>query len=159
MSHQVPTVKVVRNGQVFVINMTDFDSERDELAKGDELPPLPPLDPSQKEMLFGSSKQPSTWTLPDGTVLQLGTVVAEAHKRSGMSVEEWNSQPQDAIEDRIAEIVAEMVPAPVPFKVAKRGSGTATKFFIMSSEGTQVGTDEFATEAEALAKLEELKAA
>lgn len=156
MSENVPTIKVVRGGQVFTINMTDFDPKKDKMAKGEELAPLPPLDPTKMEMLFGSSTQPSTWTLPNGEVLQLGTVVAKAHEKSGMSVEEWNAIPQDDREARIAEMVDEMVPQAPAFKVAKRGRGNAAKFFILAADGKQFGDEDYATEEEANAKLAEL---
>lgn len=64
------------------------------------------------ECLLGSSVQPATFTLDDGEVVPLGDVVAEAHKRTGLSVEEWNAQPADVIEQLIADVVAELPLAP-----------------------------------------------
>lgn len=143
MSGAVPTVKIkTENGSVD-INLTDYDRTIHELADPEE---LKPLDPSKQETLFGSSKQPSTWTLNDGSVLQLGTVVQIAHERSGLSVEDWNKQPQDTIEEKIADVVTEMVPAEIPtgFKVGKNGKrGAASKFVIVDGQGKIFGADEY----------------
>lgn len=42
--------------------------------------------------LVGSSTQPASFTLADGTVLSLGDVVAKAQTSSGLSVDDWNAQ-------------------------------------------------------------------
>lgn len=160
MTDVLPTVKVKMKGdkskEVFTINMTDFNEKKHEIVNAEELPPLKPLDPANKETLFGSSKQPDSWKLPDGSTLELSTVVSEAHNRSGLTMKQWNALPQDERESLISEIVAEMVPTPVPVKIAKRGRGTAIKYFIIGSDGNQIGQEEFATEADAQAKLDEL---
>lgn len=68
-------------------------------------------DPPKKSgeaMLLGSSVQPSTFTIQGGEVVPLGDVVAEAYRRSELSVEEWNSLEDADIESRIAEVVAEL---------------------------------------------------
>jgi hypothetical protein len=161
MSEQVPTVKVKMKGdkskETFVINMTDFNKDKHEMVKGEELPPLKPLDPAQKESLYGSSKQPSSWKLDNGSTVQLGDVVRAAFEKSGLTEEQWNAIPQDDRESHIAAMVKEMIPSPPPFKVAKRGRGNATKFFVINTvEGTPVGEEEYATEAEALNKITEL---
>ena len=155
MSEQLPTVKVKMKGSkskdVFVINLADFDKNKHELAAGEELTPLAPVDPKTQSSLFGSSKQPSSWKLEDGSTLQLGTVVQEAFTRSELSEEAWNAQPQDAREEAIAAVVAEMVPPPAAFKLGKTGRGAATKHVIFDAAGKKV--DEFDSEEEAKARI------
>ena len=161
MSDVLPTVKVKMKGdkskQTYTINMTDFDEKKHEMVTGGELPPLKPLDPSQKEALFGSSVQPSSWKLDDGSTVQLGDVVRQAFEKSGLTEAAWNALPQDDREEKIAEMVKEVIPAPAPYKVAKRGRGNAAKFFIIdTAEGKQVGEKEFDSEALAQAEITEL---
>lgn len=55
--------------------------------------------------LLGSSVQPASVELPDGTVLTLGDVVGQAHVASGLSVEDWNALEDSAREALIAETV------------------------------------------------------
>lgn len=112
MNDVVPTVKIkTANGPV-EINLSDFVPGTHELADAADLPPLQPVAEPQVDPLYGSSIQPATWTLDNGDVLQLGTVVAEAHARSGLSVAEWNALPQEIREEKIAEVVNEIVPTP-----------------------------------------------
>lgn len=161
MSEVLPTVKVKMKGdkskQTYTINLSDFDKNKHEMVGGEELPPLKPLDPKQKESLYGSSVQPASWKLDDGSIVQLGDIVRQAFEKSGLSEAEWNALPQDDREAKIAEVVKEVIPAPAPYKVAKRGRAPAIKFFIMSTaEGKQVGEEEYATEADALAAIDQL---
>lgn len=55
------------------------------------------------DMLLGSSVLPSLIEIAAGTEVQLGAVVARAHKKSGLSVADWNVLPND---DREAKLVA-----------------------------------------------------
>ncbi|HEL3778126.1 hypothetical protein I5U56_02635 [Stenotrophomonas maltophilia] len=55
--------------------------------------------------LLGSSVQPASVELPDGTVLTLGDVVGQAHVAYGLSVEDWNALEDSAREALIAETV------------------------------------------------------
>lgn len=55
--------------------------------------------------LLGSSVQPASFELPDGTVLALGDVVREAHVASGLSVGDWNALEDSAREALIADTV------------------------------------------------------
>ncbi len=55
--------------------------------------------------LVGSSVQPESFELSDGSVLSLGEVVGRAHAASGLSVEHWNALEVDAREALIAETV------------------------------------------------------
>lgn len=71
------------------------------------------------ETLLGSSVLPSMIDLGEGLTVQLGTVVARAHKESGLSIPDWNALPNDAREALLAETVeamkAEIAPkAPEP---------------------------------------------
>lgn len=164
MNDRLPTVKVKMKGskskETFVINMTDFDENKHEMVKGGEdLPPMKPTDTKPEESLFGSTVQPSTWTLKDGSTLQLGDVVAEAHKRSGLSIEDWNKLTQDDREGRIATVVSEMVPSePSDYKVINNGKrGNARKFRIVDANGAQIG-EEFETEEAANEELAKLQA-
>ena len=156
MNDVVPTVLIKTKAGPARINMSDYDSKKHQLADVKELPPLKPLDPATLPALIGSSIQPSSWNLLDGKVLQLGTVVAEAHKRSGMTVEQWNAQAMDVIEKAIAEVVAEMVPAATEEftvgKSTKRGHGD--KFVVLNAKGKPVGEEyETKEDAEAQAKI------
>lgn len=156
MTDTVPTVRIKgENGEPTIINFSDYDPAKHELVFDADMP-LKPLDPQDAPSLFGSSIQPASWTLGDGTVLQLGTVVAEAHKRSGMTVEQWNSQSQDDIEKRISDVVSEMVPVVENFKVTKKRTPDGFKFVVTDSAG-KVVSDEFDTKAEATAHLDNLE--
>lgn len=55
--------------------------------------------------LVGSSVQPESFELSDGSVLSLGEVVGRAHAASGLSVEDWNALEESAREVLIAETV------------------------------------------------------
>lgn len=55
--------------------------------------------------LLGSSVQPESFDLSDGSVLLLGDVVGRAHAASGLSVEDWNALDDSTREALIAETV------------------------------------------------------
>lgn len=156
MSDVLPTVKIQTPNGPVEINLSDYDEKKHKLVAAKDLPPLQPLDPAKRDMLLGSNVQPSTWTLPDGSTLQLGTVVAEAHKRSELTVAAWNKLSNDKREKAIAEVVAEMVPpAPGGFKVGHNGKkGDARKFVILDDAGKIVGDAEYETEADAQAEAD-----
>lgn len=63
--------------------------------------------------LIGSGNAPSEYELEDGNKVQLGLVVAEAHKRSGVSVAVWNGLP-DEQRDHLINLVAEELPLKKP---------------------------------------------
>jgi hypothetical protein len=69
-----------------------FDSHRIIFADVPKPGALP--DKIEYEMLIGSSVLASTYEIAGRTV-QLGDIVAAAHKLSGMTVGEWNDQPDD----------------------------------------------------------------
>lgn len=149
MSGVVPTVKIKnKEGEVFVINLSDYNSEKHELVI-DQLLSLKPIELTQETALFGSSIQPSSWNLSDGTVLRLGEVVAEAHKRSGTTVEGWNSLTQDEREKRIALVVEELVPFESTLSVKKKRTKNGFMFVVVDKHGKSV-SEEFETEESAL---------
>ncbi len=84
--------------------------EKSAKTESETPPPTPVVVPEPEEQLIGTGAQPASWALPDGTVLQLGTVVAEAFKRSGATIKHWNAAPQEARDAEIALVVKEMVP-------------------------------------------------
>ena len=67
---------------------------------------------TESEFLHGSSVQPSHFTLKDGMTVQLGTVVAAAQKKSGLTALAWNSQPDYAREEWIKSALNELDLAP-----------------------------------------------
>lgn len=153
MSGAVPVVTIkTKNGPVD-INLSDFDPAIHERA---EVTDLKPLDPSKQTAIYGSSKQPESWTLADGSVLELGTVVRVAFERSGLTEAKWNKLKQDDREDKIAAVVAEMVPVQTAggFKVGKNGKkGDAAKFVILDGSGKPFGEAEFDTQEAAEAQI------
>lgn len=159
MNDVCPTIKIRHKDSndktVYTINMADYNKDKHELVT--EGGKLPPIDPSKKDCLFGSSKQPATWNV-DGKIVQLGDIVAQAHQESGLSVDEWNKLPQDELEAKIQVVVDKVIPTPIPYTVGNRGRGNAMKFFIIDTvTGKPVNDDEtFPTEAAALAKINEL---
>ena len=64
--------------------------------------------PGDDTMLLGSNTQPATFALEDGTVVQLGTVVASAQTDSGFTAAEWNALDDADREEMIAEAVAKL---------------------------------------------------
>ncbi len=158
----LPTVTIkTKNGPV-EINLTDYDPEKHVLAEASDLTPLKQENTSAPAGLFGSSIQPASWTLKDGSVLQLGTVVAEAHKRSGLTVEEWNAQAVDVIEAAIAEVAEEFLEKDeevvAAYKIGKNGKrGGASRFVIFNQENVIVG-EEYQTLEEAEEALKALQA-
>ncbi len=71
------------------------------------------------EYLLGSSVQPAEFNvdpaLNEGNpIVQLGTVVAIAHTRSGLSAKDWNALPEEDREAAIADVVADLPPPPAP---------------------------------------------
>lgn len=70
--------------------------------------PLPREHGTEKpiESLVGSGKQPSSWPTNDGGLLQLGDVVRLAWKLSQLSVEQWNTLPEDIREGKIVAALA-----------------------------------------------------
>lgn len=84
-------------------------------AKGDEIPDSAAArfglkdgrlgKASAAETLLGSSVLPSMVEIGPGKSVQLGNVVARAHKASGLSVDDWNALVAEDREARLAETV------------------------------------------------------
>lgn len=72
MSDTCPTVKIIRDGQIVVINLSDFNPEEHEVADASELESVKPLDPAS--------------TVTDAeTVPPTGFTVGKNGKRGGAS--------------------------------------------------------------------------
>jgi hypothetical protein len=77
------------------------DPEPDEDQKDADL-----KEASDQQMLLGSSVQPAILVDKDGAEVQLGTIVQEAHERSGLTVEEWNKLAVDKPDEQEALLQA-----------------------------------------------------
>lgn len=101
---------------------------RDDIYREVKDTPEKPIE-THIETLLGSSVLPSMIDLGEGPNVQLGTVVARAHKESGLSISDWNALTNDAREALLTETVEAMkaeiapkapkteptpAPAPVP---------------------------------------------
>ena len=161
MNDKIPVVAIqTKNGPV-EINFTDYDPKIHKLAVDKEAKELKPLDPADQQTLFGSSIQPAIFLLKDGSTMQLGDVVAEAHKRSELTVVAWNKLPQDKREKLIADVVNEYLPPDVnTYTVGKKAPkrGQPTIFTIYTADGKPVDAEEFDTKEAADAHLDVLKA-
>lgn len=58
------------------------------------------------EALFGSNILPSTMYRPGGERVQLGDIVREAYRRSGLTISEWNHLPEEK-RDEVLQIVVD----------------------------------------------------
>lgn len=58
-----------------------------------------------QEFLLGSSIQPSQFITPGGAIESLGFVVAEAHRRTALSVADFNALPDADREALLADVV------------------------------------------------------
>lgn len=77
--------------------------------------------------LVGSSTAPSTYLLEGGNTVQLGQVVAEAHKRSGLSVADWNALDQEERDTRIQLVVDDLPLAKTDSSQAETQGGQQEK--------------------------------
>jgi hypothetical protein len=97
-------------GWAAVLKACDGDIEMAIAAYKAEL--TPPAEDEKLETLLGSSKLPAIIDLPDGTKLQLGTLVCEAHKESGLSAEEWNVLADEVREEKLAAYLEKLAAHP-----------------------------------------------
>jgi hypothetical protein len=149
MNAVLPTVKILNEkGESVIINLSDYDAKVHKLAL-DVMTPLKPLEPALVKELFGSSIQPASWNLPDGSILQLADVVTEAHKRSGATVEGWNGLPQNEREKAIANVVEELVPLESGLSVKKKRIKGVFMFTVVDKNGKDV-SEAFESEEDAL---------
>ncbi|MFE3968373.1 hypothetical protein [Stenotrophomonas sp. YIM B13575] len=111
MAKFIKPFRGVPEGQIYPIQFTAGDDCPPELEAGalsvgalsliaDAPPPL---------TLLGSSLQPSRFEFADGSELSLGDVVSKAHAASGLTVEAWNEQSEEAREMAIAETVQGLI--------------------------------------------------
>ncbi len=158
MTDVVPTVKIKdQNGEIAVINASDYYANPENYTLATETAPLKPLDPTSVPTIFGSTIQPSSWTLADGKVVHLNDIEADAYTRSGLTVEGWNALTQDDREKRISNVVSEVIPVVPNFKVKKkRNSKGEFKFFVVDNAGKVIG-EEFESEDDARAQLDLLE--
>lgn len=63
--------------------------------------------PTPTDVLHGSSTLASTFEIGAKTV-QLGALVAEAHKRSGLSVDQWNALPDAERDGLLGKVLDEL---------------------------------------------------
>jgi hypothetical protein len=66
--------------------------------------PVPTKDTSA-ETLLGSNTLPAMIDIADGKSVQLGEVVMMAHKASGLSIEDWNSLPDDKRDEMLLDVI------------------------------------------------------
>lgn len=59
-------------------------------------------------VLLGSGVLPAMVNIAEGKDVQLGDVVAEAHKASGLSVEEWNELPESERDEKLNAAIEAM---------------------------------------------------
>jgi len=50
--------------------------------------------PADNQILIGTNILPAEIAISEGLSVQLGEIVAKAHERSGLSIEEWNALPE-----------------------------------------------------------------
>jgi hypothetical protein len=96
------------------------------------------------DMLYGSSVQPSTFTLADGSTMQLGDVVRQAFEASSLNAKQWNDQANETREELIAAVVGTL--KLVPEKPADETGNENTDATLQGAKDgsisdTQVNTD------------------
>lgn len=64
-------------------------------------------DQQEQNTLVGSDKLPAEIEIAKGQKLALGDAVAEAHKQSGLTVEQWNGLEADDRHGRIVAVIEE----------------------------------------------------
>nr|KAJ9622918.1 hypothetical protein H2204_011398 [Knufia peltigerae] len=111
MAKFIKPFRGVPEGKIYPIQFAAGDDCPPELESGalsvgalsliaDAPPPL---------TLLGSSLQPARFDFADGSELSLVDVVSKAHAASGLTVEAWNEQSEEAREMAIAETVQGLI--------------------------------------------------
>lgn len=80
-----------------------FDHDGDGRAGG-SLKHAPEV--KQPQTLHGSNVMPATFEI-DGKTVSLGEIVAAAHAKSGLSVDEWNALDDDDRDEKLGDELAE----------------------------------------------------
>lgn len=78
---------------------------------------------AEDRTLIGSSILPARIEIAANVTVALGSVVAQAHKESGLSVDEWNALPHSEREELLQEVVERMAGA-IDVAPAKKASIT-----------------------------------
>ncbi|MCU1017022.1 hypothetical protein JAK38_06445 [Stenotrophomonas maltophilia] len=106
MAKFIKPFRGVPEGEIYPVQFVAGDDCPPELEAGAlSVGALSLMVDTPSPFLVGSSVQPESFELSDGSVLSLGEVVGRAHAASGLSVEDWNALEESAREALIAETV------------------------------------------------------
>lgn len=106
MAKFIKPFRGVPEGEIYPVQFVAGDDCPPELEAGAlSVGALSLMADTPPTFLVGSSVQPESFELSDGSVLSLGDVVGRAHAASGLSVEDWNVLEDSAREALIAETV------------------------------------------------------
>lgn len=106
MAKLIKPFRGVPEGEIYPVQFVAGDDCPPELEAGAlSVGALSLMADTPPPSLLGSSVQPASFELSDGSVLSLGDVVGRAHAASGLSVEDWNALEDNAREALIAENV------------------------------------------------------
>lgn len=106
MAKFIKPFRGVPKGEIYPVQFVAGDDCPPELEAGAlSVGALSLMVDTPSPFLVGSSVQPESFELSDGSVLSLGEVVGRAHAASGLSVEDWNALEESAREALIAETV------------------------------------------------------
>ncbi|MCU1030220.1 hypothetical protein JAK53_13140 [Stenotrophomonas maltophilia] len=106
MAKFIKPFRGVPEGEIYPVQFVAGDDCPPELEAGAlSVGALSLMADTPPPILLGSSVQPASFELSDGSVLSLGDVVGRAHAASGMSVEDWNALEDSAREALIADTV------------------------------------------------------
>lgn len=96
---------VVDPAEVHVIGLEvaeEQDAKQDDTGKPPEGSPNAGGSDNGETMLIGSSVQPAEIEIVDGMIIQLGKLVGFAQEQSGLDIKDWNAQPDEDRESKIA---------------------------------------------------------
>ena len=106
MAKFIKPFRGVPEGEIYPVQFVAGDDCPPELEAGAlSVGALSLMADTPPSFLLGSSVQPASFDLSDGSVLSLGDVVGRAHAASGLSVEDWNALDSNAREALIADTV------------------------------------------------------
>ncbi|HBC50718.1 hypothetical protein [Stenotrophomonas maltophilia] len=106
MAKFIKPFRGVPEGEIYPVQFVAGDDCPPELEAGAlSVGALSLMADTPPAFLLGSSVQPESFELSDGSVLSLGDVVGRAHVASGLSVEDWNALEDSAREALIAQAV------------------------------------------------------
>ncbi|MBN5173065.1 hypothetical protein JY430_13165 [Stenotrophomonas maltophilia] len=109
MAKFIKPFRGVPEGEIYPVQFVAGDDCPAELEAGAlSVGALSLMADAPPSFLLGSSVQPASFELSDGSVLSLGDVVGRAHADSGMSVEDWNALEDSAREALIVETVGKL---------------------------------------------------